>query len=37
LLEVVIHEFRNGATPEEIVASYDDLDLADVYLKPGKG
>jgi uncharacterized protein (DUF433 family) len=35
LLEIVIHEFRNGATPEEIVASYDALELADVYLVLG--
>ena len=34
LLEVVIHEFRNGAKPEEIVASYDAVALADVYLVP---
>ena len=31
LLDLVIQEFRNGATPEEIVESYDALDLADVY------
>ena len=30
LLEVVVHAFRNGTTPEEIVASYDRLELADV-------
>jgi hypothetical protein len=35
LLDVVIHEFRNGATPEEIVASYDALELADAYLLLG--
>jgi uncharacterized protein (DUF433 family) len=31
LLELVVQEFRNGATPEEIVASYDALNLPDVY------
>jgi uncharacterized protein (DUF433 family) len=31
LLDVVIHEFRNGATAEGIVESYDALALADVY------
>ena len=31
LLDLVIQEFRNGATPEEIVESYNALDLADVY------
>jgi uncharacterized protein (DUF433 family) len=31
LLDVVIHEFQNGATPEGIVESYDALTLADVY------
>jgi uncharacterized protein (DUF433 family) len=31
LLDVVIHEFRNGATAEEIVECYDALNLADVY------
>jgi uncharacterized protein (DUF433 family) len=31
LLDVVIHEFRNGATAEGIVESYDALTLADVY------
>jgi uncharacterized protein (DUF433 family) len=31
LLDLVIQEFRNGATPEEIVASYGALDLAEVY------
>jgi hypothetical protein len=35
LLDVVIHEFGNGATPEEIVASYDGLEIADVYLVLG--
>lgn len=31
LLDLVLHEFDSGATPEEIVDSYDGLDLADVY------
>src|ERR1700730_7428821 len=31
LLDLVIHEFRNGATPEGLVESYDSLNLADVY------
>ena len=31
LLDLVIHEFRNGASPEGIVESYDALTLADVY------
>jgi len=31
LLDLVIHEFHNGATPEEIVESYDALSLGDVY------
>ena len=31
LLDLVIQEFRNGATPEAIVESYDALTLADVY------
>jgi len=31
LLEVVVHAFRCGATPETIVQSYDTLSLADVY------
>ncbi len=31
LLDLVIHEFRNGATPEGIVESYDALALPDVY------
>jgi uncharacterized protein (DUF433 family) len=31
LLDLVIQEFRNGATPEEIVESYGAMDLADVY------
>ena len=31
LLEVVVDAFRNGATPETIVQSYDTLRLADVY------
>ena len=31
ILELVIHAFRDGATPEQIVQDYDSLDLADVY------
>lgn len=31
LLDVVIHEFQNGASPEEIVEAYDALALPDVY------
>ena len=31
LLDVVIHEFQNGAGPEEIVEAYDALALPDVY------
>ncbi|HKI18275.1 MAG TPA: DUF433 domain-containing protein [Isosphaeraceae bacterium] len=31
LLDLVIQEFRDGATPEEIVEAYDALQLADVY------
>jgi len=31
LLELVIHAFKAGATPEAIVQSYDALSLADVY------
>jgi Protein of unknown function (DUF433) len=31
LLELVIHAFKAGATPEAIVQSYDTLSLADVY------
>jgi uncharacterized protein (DUF433 family) len=31
LLDLVIHEFQNGATPESIVESYDSLSLPDVY------
>ncbi|HZW30554.1 MAG TPA: DUF433 domain-containing protein [Isosphaeraceae bacterium] len=31
LLDLVIQEFRNGATPEGIVESYDALTLAEVY------
>ena len=31
LLEVVVHAFRCGATPETVVQSYDTLSLADVY------
>jgi len=31
LLELVIHAFQDGQTPEAIVQSYDTLKLADVY------
>lgn len=31
LLELVIHAFQDGSTPEAIVHDYDTLDLADVY------
>lgn len=31
LLELVIREFQNGATPESIVQSYSTLNLTDVY------
>jgi uncharacterized protein (DUF433 family) len=31
LLELVIHAFQRGATPEAIVQSFDTLSLADVY------
>ena len=31
LLELVLHKFNAGATPEAIVQSYDTLNLADVY------
>jgi len=31
LLELVIHAFQRGATPEAIVQSYDTLSLPDVY------
>jgi uncharacterized protein (DUF433 family) len=31
LLELVIHAFREGATPEEIVQMYESLSLSDVY------
>ena len=30
-LDTVIYAFRQGSTPEEIVADYSTLDLADVY------
>lgn len=32
LLELVLHAFKAGATPEAIVQSYDTLNLADVYV-----
>jgi uncharacterized protein (DUF433 family) len=31
ILELVVHAFRDGATPEQLVQDYDTLDLADVY------
>ena len=31
VLDIVIREFNRGASPEEIVAAYDTLDVADVY------
>src|SRR5262249_12281278 len=31
LLELVLHKFKAGATPEAIVQSYDTLKLGDVY------
>jgi len=31
LLELVLRAFKNGATPESIVLSYDTLNLVDVY------
>src|SRR5262245_25931815 len=31
LLELVVHAFQDGATPEQIVQNYDTLTLADVY------
>jgi hypothetical protein len=31
LLELVLHAFKAGATPEAIVQSYDTLQLSDVY------
>ena len=35
LLDVVLNEFDNGATPEEIVECYEGLDLADLYAALG--
>lgn len=35
ILELVIHAFREGATPEQIVQDYDTLNLADVYAVIG--
>jgi uncharacterized protein (DUF433 family) len=35
ILELVIHAFRDGATPEQIVQDYDTLNLADVYAVVG--
>jgi uncharacterized protein (DUF433 family) len=34
-LDQIVHEFERGATPEEIVQSFDALDLADVYSAIG--
>jgi uncharacterized protein (DUF433 family) len=31
LLDLVVHRYDSGATPEEIVQSYESLSLADVY------
>lgn len=31
LLEIVVHAFRAGAAPEEIVRNYSTLELSDVY------
>ena len=30
-MDIVIEEFKDGATPEEIVESFDSLQLADIY------
>jgi uncharacterized protein (DUF433 family) len=35
ILELVIHAFQDGATPEQIVQDYDTLNLADVYAVIG--
>jgi uncharacterized protein (DUF433 family) len=35
LLEMVIHAFQEGATPEAIALSFDSLQLADVYAVLG--
>jgi uncharacterized protein (DUF433 family) len=35
LLELVIRAFQDGKTPEEIVQSYDTLDIRDVYVVLG--
>ncbi len=35
ILELVIHAFRDGGTPEQIVQDYDTLSLADVYAVIG--
>jgi uncharacterized protein (DUF433 family) len=35
LLELVIHAFQEGESPESIVHSYDTLDLKDVYAVVG--
>ena len=35
ILELVVHAFQDGATPEQIVQDYDTLNLADVYAVIG--
>ena len=35
LLELVVHAYQQGYCPEEIVARYDTLDVADVYSAVG--
>jgi hypothetical protein len=35
LFELVIHQFRDGQTPEEIVVNFPSPDLGDVYLVCG--
>ncbi|MDZ8263236.1 DUF433 domain-containing protein [Nostoc sp. ChiQUE01b] len=35
LLELVIHNFQDGASPESIVGRYSSLSLSDVYLTIG--
>ena len=35
ILELVIHAFRDGGTPEQIVQDYDTLNLSDVYAVIG--
>ena len=36
LLELVLRRFKDGATPEDIVQSFDTLNLADVYTVIGR-